>query len=100
MEQCLENGIVCLDMPLKVPDLINTVGMMVENIERRKRKRKNKPKERSGEERNCIDEAKKLLMFRNNMTEDEAHRYLQKCSMDSGCGLTEMAAMVLTLMKE
>ena len=36
-------------------------------------------------------------MSRNNMTEEEAYRYLQKCSMDSGTGLTETAQMALAM---
>ncbi|MFR3319996.1 MAG: ANTAR domain-containing protein [Lachnospiraceae bacterium] len=32
------------------------------------------------------------------MTEEEAHRYLQKTSMDSGTNLVETAQMLLTLM--
>ena len=39
-------------------------------------------------------------MERNNMTEEEAHRYIQKCSMDSGTNLVETAQMVLTLLTE
>ena len=31
------------------------------------------------------------------MTEAEAHRYIQKCSMDSGTSLTETAQMVISL---
>ena len=38
-------------------------------------------------------------MARNHMTEEEAHRYLQKCSMDSGANLVETAQMVLSIMK-
>ena len=38
-------------------------------------------------------------MGRNNMTEEEAHRYLQKRSMENGTGLVETAQMVLSLMK-
>ena len=38
-----------------------------------------------------------LLMERNNMTESEAHRYIQKCSMDSGSNLVETAQMVISL---
>ena len=34
------------------------------------------------------------------MTEEEAHRYLQKCSMDSGNNMLETAQMVLTIMSE
>ena len=37
-------------------------------------------------------------MERNHMTEEEAHRYLQKTSMDSGTNLVETAQMLLTLM--
>ena len=36
-------------------------------------------------------------MRRNGMAEPEAHKYLQKCSMDSGTGLLEAAQMVLEL---
>ena len=38
-------------------------------------------------------------MERNHMTEEEAHRYIQKCSMDSGTSLTETARMVLSMIK-
>ncbi len=80
LSECLGNDIVCLAMPLKVHDLLSTAGMMVE-------------------EDSIIKEAKELLMDRNNMTEDEAHRYIQKCSMDSGTNMVETAQMVLTMMK-
>ena len=36
---------------------------------------------------------------KNHMTEEEAHRYIQKCSMDSGTSLTETAQMVLSMIK-
>ena len=39
-------------------------------------------------------------MGRNHMTEEEAHRYLQKCSMDSGTNMVETAMMVLSMMKQ
>ncbi len=44
-----------------------------------------------------IDRAKALLMERNGMTEEEAHRYIQKCSMDSGTNIVETAQMVISL---
>ena len=37
---------------------------------------------------------------RNNMSEEEAHRYLQKSSMDSGTNMVETAEMVLSIMAE
>ena len=42
-------------------------------------------------------QAKSILMERNGMTEEEAHRYMQKCSMDSGTNIVETAQMVLSL---
>ena len=36
-------------------------------------------------------------MDRNNMTEADAHRYLQKCSMDSGTNMVETAQMIMSL---
>lgn len=94
-----EEGVMCLTMPLKVHDLINTVDFMVQTIERRRRKQKSKPRERKPEEIAFIKEAKEVLMNRNHMSEEEAHKYIQKCSMDSGTNMAETAQMVLTMMK-
>ena len=99
-EECYGNGIVCLSMPLKVQDLINTVNLMVEGVERRRRKRRMQPKVRNAADEKAIKDAKELLMVRNHMTEEEAHRYLQKTSMDSGTNLVETAQMVLSMMTE
>lgn len=100
ISECYGNDIVCLSMPLKVNDLINTTNMMMEEIERRRRRNKLKPKVRNAEEEASIQQAKEILMVRNHMTEEEAHRYLQKCSMDSGTNIVETAQMVLSMMKE
>ena len=89
ISECYGNGIVCLSMPLKVQDLINTVNLMVEGVERR-----------NAADEKAIKDAKELLMARNHMTEEEAHRYLQKTSMDSGTNLVETAQMVLSMMTE
>lgn len=99
LNDCYGNDIVCLSMPLKVNDLIGTVNMMTDNILRRRRRRHQQPKTRSVEEENAIREAKEILMARNHMNEEEAHRYLQKCSMDSGTNLVETAQMVLSMMR-
>ena len=90
-------NVMCLPMPLKVHDLVNTLEMMVRAQERIRKKLKSRPKERNEEERCLIVRAKELLMERNNMTESEAHRYIQKCSMDSGTNLVETAQMVISL---
>ena len=90
-------GVVCLPMPLKVHNLLSTLDMMVQAQQRIRRKLRSRPKERSKEEQDLINEAKALLMERNNMTESEAHRYIQKCSMDSGTNLVETSQMIISL---
>ena len=72
---------------------------MGQAIERRRRRERQRPRARSEQEEGLIKEAKELLMNRNHMTEEEAHRYLQKCSMDSGTNLVEEAQMVLAMMR-
>ncbi|MCI7814730.1 MAG: ANTAR domain-containing protein [Lachnospiraceae bacterium] len=93
-----EGGVIALSTPLKVYDLLNTVEMVSVNFLRKKKKKK-KVKERTEEEKKLLKEAKELLMERNHMTEEEAHRYLQKCSMDSGNSLVETAQMIFSLNK-
>lgn len=91
-------GCVCLPLPLKVHDLVSTLQMMVHAQEKQKKNIKTRPRKRSKEEKLFIEEAKKVLMERNRMTESEAHRYIQKCSMDTGTNMAETAQMILQMM--
>lgn len=50
---------------------------------------------RKEEEQRVIQRAKELLMDINRMTEAEAHRFLQKRSMDAGLKMAETAQMVI-----
>lgn len=93
-------GIVGLSMPLKVYDLMNTMEMMQQTMERRRQRRRKTKPAKNPKQQKIIREAKELLMARNHMSEEEAHRYLQKCSMDSGTNLVETAGMVLSIMAE
>lgn len=92
-----ERGILCLAIPLKIHDLVNTANMIMQQLEKRIKKEKG-PKKRSEREQNYIRNAKFLLMERNHLTEEDAHRYIQKCSMDNGTNMVETAQMILTLM--
>lgn len=91
-----ENAIF-LPMPLKVHELVSTLEMMVVTQERRRRRRRRLPRARSLEEMEVIGQAKQMLMDRNHMTEEEAHRYIQKCSMTNGSSLVETAEMIISL---
>ena len=91
-------GIMSISMPLRSMDLVETVGMMSDVIVRKRRKRKEQPARRSEGDRRLLAEAKSLLMERNHMSEGEAHRYIQKCSMDTGTNMVETAKMILSVM--
>ncbi len=92
-----ESAVVSLGMPLKVHELISTLHMMQDTIERKRRKKKLAKPSRTKEEEEILQKAKQVLMERNGFTELEAHKYIQKCSMDSGNNLVETAQMVLSM---
>ena len=99
-DDCQDNDIVCAAMPSKVNDLINTIEMMLQVQVRRRKKKRMQPKRRSPQEQKVIDDAKAILMEKNNMTEPEAFRYIQKCSMDSGNTMVESASKEIGIYSE
>ncbi len=92
------SDIVCLSMPLKVHELVQTVDMMEYTIARKRKKMRSQPKQRTEAEKSIIREAKSVLMSRNNLSEEEAHRYIQKRSMNNGTDMVETAQMIISLM--
>ena len=95
MEKNVDN-LMSLSMPLKV----QTVEMMDYTITRRRKKLRQRPKVRSKEDQEMLSSAKAVLIERNGFSEEEAHRYIQKRSMDNGTGLVETAQMILSLMTD
>lgn len=89
-------NVVKLLMPFKTRELLSTIEMMTYQFARRVKQKKVPPR-RSPAEQKVIDEAKGLLMTRNGMTEQEAFRYIQKNSMDTGRNMVESAQMILLL---
>lgn len=85
---------------MKVHELLQTLQMMEGQIHRRRKRLRNIPRQRSEEDRQMIEQAKALLMDRNKFSEEEAHRYIQKRSMENGTGLVEVAQMILSLMQD
>ena len=83
-EECHDSNVVCVAIPIKVNDLLSTIEIMQQSQIRRRRKARTTPRQRSPEEK-------------NNMTEQEAFRYIQKCSMDSGNTMVESATMVMSI---
>ena len=93
-------GIPSVTMPLKAYELLQAVDTMEGRMSRAGKKRGRQPRERNPQEQAVIDRAKRLLMERRHFTEREAHRYLQKRSMDGGNSLADTAGMVLCMMEE
>ena len=90
------DNLVSLTMPMKVHELLQTLEMMGGEIQRQKKRKKRMPVQRSEEDKKIIWDAKELLMERNAFSEEEAHRYIQERSMESGTGLVEVSQMILS----
>lgn len=92
------NGMLCLNVPINRNDLIDTLGMLIEHKWTSLNdfgRREQKPAERTEEEKELIFKAKALLMERNHMSEPDAHRFMQKKSMDTGDTLISVAQKIL-----
>lgn len=100
-------GLYTLSLPVQAQDLASSARMLLDTRQLYTgsfRPSKSAAVSKAGEagavvrkqnEQRIIDQAKALLMNRNNMSEPEAHRFLQKKSMDSGSKLIDMAITVL-----
>jgi hypothetical protein len=95
---CGGAGVVSVGMPIKVQEFLDTLHLISYQMSGRRKKNRFGPRERSEQEKATIEKAKKLLIERNRLTEEEAHRYIQKCSMDSGNNMVETAEMILSIM--
>ena len=85
-----------LDLPIRPSDMVNQIEAVMQRLDGQYRKKRVVNK-RSERDQNYIINAKRVLMELNNMTEQEAYRYIQKCSMDSGTNMVETAQMILLM---
>lgn len=95
LQECSSGDIMCLSMPFHIHELISTMETMMLDLGRLQRREKKQPGRRTEKEQRIIEDAKQLLMERNNLSESEAHKYIQKLSMDSGNSMVETAEMIL-----
>lgn len=82
-------------IPLPAPTSRSALLEGVERLLQMGREAEKSLSRRDREERELIERAKALLMARNAMTEEEAHHFLQKKSMDQGAKLVQVARRVL-----
>lgn len=87
-----KSDIFRLTAPASREDLLASVQMLLQMGHRMARYIRPR---RSQEERDLVEQAKAVLMDRHGMSEEEAHRFLQKTSMDSGVKLNQTAQLVL-----
>lgn len=87
-------------LPVNKHDLIKTMHMVLE-IGRKGAGKRLTPRDdagkivRSDAERRIVEKAKLLLMNKYKISEESAHRFIQKKSMDYGIKLVETAKMIL-----
>lgn len=81
--------------PFKKINFLNTVEILVKNRKKIKQLEYevNSLKKRY-EARKIVEKAKTFLMANEGMTEEEAHRFIQKRSMDTGTPITSVASEI------
>lgn len=83
-----------LMLPVKSSELIGSVRILSQ-LDERRMDESLRPKKKTDTDRAIVNEAKEYLTEERGMTEAEAHRFLQKRSMDLRVPVTEVARTIL-----
>ena len=94
LDLCGSPDIFKLPTPLRREETVLTVRLLIQFSHRMERFG------RSSAEQRDIDRAKRALMEKRGLTEEEAHHRLQKRSMDEGRRLVQTARQVLAELEE
>lgn len=86
---------VTLIQPINRVELLATISMLLNISDFTSLGIKKKLAAGNLDEKKTVESAKNLLMTRNCFTEVQAHRFLQKKSMDSGKKMVETALIIL-----
>ncbi len=92
LDFCQGENLHKLPSPIHRSDFFATLDLLRQFEEQKLRR---PPPKRREEDQQLIRKAKELLMDLNRMTEAEAHRFLQKRSMDAGLKMTETAQIII-----
>ncbi len=93
IELCDNDRIFKLGVPLKKDDLICSISMLLSS---RREAGCGKAGFRDDNEKRTIQSAKEFLIDKYSMSENDAHRYIQKKSMESGMPASEIAKAILS----
>lgn len=96
LSEALEEDINFLPMPFKVIELVKKVGEISDKLYY-ERKRKKKQIDRGNKNFQAIQKAKAFLIKYKNMTEPQAHKYLQSSSMENGDTIINTAKKICLL---
>jgi len=96
IESSWREGVFTLPLPVNKNDLLNTINMIFETKRESVFKKKIIKNERSAEGKEIVERAKLLLIEKHNMTENQAHRFIQKRSMDSASTMVDTALIILS----
>lgn len=91
LEQCTNDRIFKLAVPLQRLDLVCSLNMLASMDDCARIGTARDP-----EQEKIILRAKRILIERYSMTEEQAHRYMQKKSMDTGRKLVDIAKIILS----
>ena len=87
--------------PINQENLFPAIEIAIANFKRfLKLESENKELKKLLEERKLVDKAKGLLMEKKGLTEKEAHKYIQRVSMDKGIAVSRVAKKVISLLQE
>lgn len=89
---CRSDNIFKLPTPFSKGDVVSSVRML---LQMEQKYYKESPPRRTEKETGEIDRAKELLMSKNGLTEEEAHRFIQRKSMDTGVKAVETARLII-----
>ena len=92
LEFCEGENLYKLPTPVRRADFFATLDLLRQFEEKHLH---HPPPKRREADQQLIQKAKELLMDVNRMTEAEAHRFLQKRSMDAGLKMVETAQLII-----
>lgn len=92
-----ETDIICISSPINTMLLINTLDIIYQSERKiNNLKKKVNNLEVKINERIIIEKAKGILMEQKSFSEQEAYRFIQKNSMDSGLRMVEYAKQIIS----
>ncbi len=92
LREMIDEDIFIVPIPVNRQALISSINLLWRDIERRSHRAVRTP-----EEQKIIESAKLFLMENHRMTEEQAHRFIQKRSMDTGAKFIDTARMILNI---